>query len=105
MEDLWLQTSGLERQFYQGLALAAGAFLHLERKSLAGCRKLLPRAIELLEDYPPRYLGFSLREFVETLAIWQARVELMGALEQIEFSPEMLPPLEAPQNTSARRPV
>ena len=105
MEDLWLEASGPERPFYQGLALAAGAFAHLDRKNLAGCAKLLADAIEVLEDYPPRYAGFEVREFVDTLATWQARVTLMSALGEIEFPPELLPQIETPQSASVRRPA
>ena len=102
IEDLWIETHGPERRFYQALALSAGVFVHLTRGNLAGARKLVAQALAILEECPPRYMGFALREFVDVLITWQAKVELMSALNEWEFSPEMLPPVEIPTQPSSK---
>ena len=103
LEDLWLETHGPERKFYQGLIQAATAFLKLERENLSGAKKLFASALNCLEDYPPRYQGFRLREFMELIETWQARVELASVLQPIEFDPEELPILPYPARQTAPR--
>jgi predicted metal-dependent hydrolase len=96
LEDLWFETHGPERKFYQGLIQGATAFLKLEKKNLRGARRLFAGALNCLEDYPPRYLGFRLREFVELLEIWQAKAVLASDECPVQFNPEELPALPFP---------
>ncbi len=105
LEELWFENHGPERKFYQGLIQGATAFLKLEKENLTGAKKLFAGALNCLEDYPPRYLGFRLREFVDLLETWQARLELAAELGPIEFDPGQLPMLPYPASQSAPKPT
>lgn len=103
LEHVWHGASGQDRRFYQGLIQGAAAFVHLEKMSTEPAGRLLAAALEKLDGLPPRYMGFALREFVDLLEIWQAKVMLKEALGEFEFSPEMLPKLQAPASFPAPR--
>ena len=56
-EDLWRETAGPVRRFYQGLIQAAVAMHHLERGNLAGARSQLSKSLANLagsEKQPAR---------------------------------------------------
>jgi hypothetical protein len=98
---LWEESDGDEASFYEGLIRAAGAVACLERGDLGECRGLLAKALDHLDELPARFQGFNLREFVDLLATWQAKVELTAATGEIDFSPDRIPPLEIPRDVSA----
>ena len=100
LEQVWLESHGKEKKFYQGLIMSSAAFFHLEKGNTSGCLNLLVGALNYLEQYPPRYLAFPVREFADLLATWQARVELMRAVQEIEFSPSQLPLIQPPTNAT-----
>lgn len=103
LEDVWLDTTGPEKEFFQGLIMACAAFFHLERKNTTGCLSLLVNALNHLEQFPPRYQRFPVREFVDLLATWQARVELMRAVDEVEFEPAQLPLIQPPSGALSAR--
>lgn len=98
---LWEESEGIEREFCEGLIRGALGFVSLDRKDLEESGRQLGAALDLLEDLPPRLFGFPVREFVETLSVWQARARLMDAMEEIDFSREMLPVFEIPSRAPA----
>lgn len=65
--DLFLEASGEEKLFYQGLIQIAGAFVHLERAHYEGFLALLNEGITNLEGYLPTHKGIDLKTFVEEL--------------------------------------
>ena len=100
--ELRLAAGESDRLFLEGLILAAGAFERLTRRDLATSRKRFRAALECLDDYPPRYRRFPAYEFVEALADWQAKVEIMIVWNEYAFSAEMIPSLPRPQGDPAR---
>lgn len=64
LEDLWTETLGEEREFYQGLIQAAVALFHFETGNLGGARKMYVSARRYLEPYRPRYAGVDLEKFL-----------------------------------------
>jgi predicted metal-dependent hydrolase len=56
-EDLWRDSGGPLRLFYQGLVQAAVGLHHLSHGNLDGARSVLHRATEKLEQYPPVFCG------------------------------------------------
>jgi len=67
LEELWTETFGEERSFYQGLIQAAVAMFHLENNNLGGAARMFEAACAKLRAYPPRYRGIDLRRFLEDL--------------------------------------
>ena len=54
-EDLWRQTGGPLRLYYQGLIQTAVGLHHLERGNLTGARAQLGKALQKLEQYPEAF--------------------------------------------------
>jgi predicted metal-dependent hydrolase len=73
-EDLWRETRGPLRLFYQGLVHAAVGLHHLGRGNLNGARAQLLKSVSKLEQYPEwfcrihnRKLEGDLREAMDSL--------------------------------------
>jgi predicted metal-dependent hydrolase len=54
-EDLWRQTRGPLRLFYQGLIQAAVGMHHLGQGNLNGARAQLSKSLSKLEQYPAQF--------------------------------------------------
>jgi predicted metal-dependent hydrolase len=63
LEELWSETIGDEKKFYQGLIQAAVALFHFGNENLGGARKLYNSASTNLERYRPFYQGLDLEKF------------------------------------------
>jgi uncharacterized protein len=88
LEELWAETLGAEKKFYQGLIQAAVALFHFGNENLGGARKLYHAASEKLDPYRPRYQGLDVDKFLaemkycfqgllESTQTYPAGVELM----------------------------
>jgi predicted metal-dependent hydrolase len=67
LEELWNETLGTEREFYQGLIHAAVALFHFGEGNLGGARKMYRSAVRYLAPYQPRYYGVDLDQFLKQL--------------------------------------
>ncbi len=67
-ESEWrLMTEGNDRNFFHGLIMAAGAFLHYVRQECTGARELLERSIMALKDGDEDHPDIGVGEFVGRL--------------------------------------
>ncbi len=64
LEDLWGETLGDERGFYQGLIHAAVALFHFEGGNLGGARKMYESARQYLLPYGASHRGVHLDAFL-----------------------------------------
>jgi len=64
LEELWTDTLGAERSFYQGLIHAAVSLFHFEEGNLGGARKMYDSTRRYLEPYLPDYMGLDLERFL-----------------------------------------
>jgi predicted metal-dependent hydrolase len=64
-ESLWMDSTGPERRFYQGLIQAAVALFHFGNGNLRGAIKLYHSSHDYLKPYGPVYLG------LDTGAFWR----------------------------------
>ncbi|HUG93120.1 MAG TPA: DUF309 domain-containing protein [Planctomycetaceae bacterium] len=67
LEELWTDTLGPEREFYQGLIQSSVALFHFGEGNLGGARRLYQSARRYLEPYRPRYMGIDLDRFLSGL--------------------------------------
>jgi len=58
-EELWRETSGPERLFYQGLIQTAVGLYHLGNGNARGAKSQLGKALDKLERYLPTYHGID----------------------------------------------
>jgi len=73
LEELWTETRGEERKFYQGLIQAAVALFHFGNENIGGARKLYGSSCNYLESYlesnGERYMGIDLKKFLQDFEI------------------------------------
>jgi predicted metal-dependent hydrolase len=81
-EDLWRQTRGPLRLFYQGLVQAAVGLHHLSRGNRNGAVAQLQKSVSKLEQYPDRFcrigndrLAADLRKVLESLTVQAVQIE------------------------------
>jgi uncharacterized protein len=96
LEDLWMETSGKERPYYQGLIQTATAFYHLRNGNLGGARKLFTTGLAYLEPYPDAYLGFDLGGYRTMCEGWLQRAEQKAHGKAVAISAEDFPTLTPP---------
>ena len=66
-EDLWRETGGPLRLYYQGLVQTAVGLHHLHRGNLNGARAQLSKALNKLEEYPPAFCRIDNGKLVEDI--------------------------------------
>lgn len=64
LEELWTDTLGEERAFYQGLIHAAVSLFHFEEGNLGGARKMYDSTRRYLEPFLPCEMGIDLTGFL-----------------------------------------
>ena len=66
-EDLWRESSGPLRLYYQGLIHAAAGLHHLRKGNHGGARSQLVKSVTKLEQYPEIYCGINKGRLVSDL--------------------------------------
>lgn len=80
-EDLWHDTAGPDRRFYQGLIQAAVAVYHAGNGNARGARRLFHSGRRYMSAYPDRHRGLDVPAF------WAAMERALA-----EFLPDPAPP-------------
>jgi predicted metal-dependent hydrolase len=62
-EDLWHDTAGPDRRFFQGLIQAAVAVYHAGNGNARGARRLFHSGRRYMSAYPNRHLGMDIPAF------------------------------------------
>jgi uncharacterized protein len=66
-EELWMETTGRARVFYQGMIQAAIAYYHASNNNAKGAAHLMTRSIEKLEQCTPSLEGVDLDALLPAL--------------------------------------
>lgn len=61
LEEIWKED---RQDFYKGLIQIAASWVHLQRNNRAGVLKVLPRALDYLENSPPHHYGWDLGRLI-----------------------------------------
>ncbi len=84
LEELWKETKGEKKLFYQGLIQASVALHHLEKGNRPGAEYEFARAKEKLLPYPALYGGIALESFLqlmeETFSTYQNKGKVIPVL-------------------------
>ena len=91
LEAQWLQETGREKLFFQGLIQVAVAFYHLENANLRGAQMLLQDGMAKLFPYRPAFLGVELQKFLTQLAVCRAELMQVGANANPRFHKHQIP--------------
>lgn len=62
-EELWMETAGEEKKFYQGLIQAAVSLCHFCNGNLRGARKLYLSARDYMARYGTLFMGLNIPAF------------------------------------------
>jgi predicted metal-dependent hydrolase len=65
LEELWLETTGARKQFYQGLIQCAVALAHWQRKNSRGAVQVGNRALTTLKMYDPKEEGIDVARLIQ----------------------------------------
>ena len=66
-EELWRETTGPHRLFYQGLIQTAVGFYHLSNGNFKGACSQLEKALSKLGEYLPQYGGIETHSLLERI--------------------------------------
>ena len=64
LEEIWTETIGPERDFFQGLIHAAVSLFHFSEGNLGGARKMHDSTKRYLEPFEPEHRGINLSKFL-----------------------------------------
>ena len=91
-EELWADTQGPDRRFYQGLIQVAVCLHHFGNGNIRGAKKLYHGSRGYLQDYRPAHLGLDLEKLLRELEACCA--EILASQEEfprIEIVPDLIP--------------
>jgi predicted metal-dependent hydrolase len=78
LEDLWRETHGPLRTFYQGLIQLAVAFYHLSHDNRRGARNLFEKGLAKLEEFRPRCQDIDVETLWAETRRWLDDVKAVG---------------------------
>ncbi len=86
-EDLWHETAGEDRRFYQALIQAAVALCHFGNGNLRGATKLFRSARDYMQRYAPQHMGLDVTRFWDEMgrcfaAIIEQPEPVSGSLDE-----------------------
>lgn len=96
LEEVWTETIGPERDFYQGLIHVAVSLFHFEGGNLGGARKMYGSAQRYLAKYDDEYMGIKLGQLLaaHTHAFRELLGHHSGYPTGIELDPVDIPQIE-----------
>jgi hypothetical protein len=91
-EELWADTQGPARRFYQGLIQVAVCLHHFGNGNIRGAKKLYHGCRGYLEDYRPKYLDLDLDKLFSQLEICCREIlESKEEFPKIDIVPDLIP--------------
>jgi uncharacterized protein len=90
LEELWRDTSGPLRLFYQGLIQLAVGFYHLSNGNRRGALNLLEKGLAKLETYQPVCQDIDVDSLCHEARVWLDQVRQAGA-EELSLAIRPLP--------------
>ena len=93
-EELWADTEGESRRFYQGLIQVAVCLHHFGNGNIRGAKKLNVGCRGYLDSYRPHYLGLDVDKLLSQLdACCREIMESQEEFPRIEIVPDLIPEL------------
>jgi predicted metal-dependent hydrolase len=91
-EELWADTEGPPRRFYQGLIQVAVCLHHFGNGNIRGAKKLYVGCQKYLNDFRPRHLGLDVdRLIAELTTCCQPILDSTEEFPKIEIVPDLIP--------------
>jgi predicted metal-dependent hydrolase len=93
-EEIWRESAGAERHFYQALIQLDAAIIHTQRGHWGGVANLLARSLGHLEQCPDRLLGMDLARLREQLRAYRREILALKEGRKQEFNGALRPDLK-----------
>ncbi len=90
-EELWMETTGNHRLFYQGLIQTAVGFYHLSNENYKGAFSQFNKALAKLGQYLPAFHGVDTERLVESVRECLLDTELLKEGRLSEFDERKIP--------------
>lgn len=91
-EDLWAESHGDERRFYQGLIQAAVGLFHFSGGNLGGAIKLYRSSFDYMKNCGSPFLGLDLTDFWRQMAhCFEPLLNTSNPDRSVRPDPERLP--------------
>jgi predicted metal-dependent hydrolase len=90
-EELWMETIGVNRLFYQGLIQTAVAFYHLSNENYKGACSQFNKALAKLGQYLPTFHGVDTQRLTESVKECLVDAELLRDGQLPEFDERKIP--------------
>jgi predicted metal-dependent hydrolase len=92
-EEIWRESEGAERHFYQGLIQLDAAIIHTERGHWSGVANLLARSLGHLEQCPDHLRGMDVGRLREQLRAYREAVLSLKEGRSTTFDRALIPAL------------
>jgi uncharacterized protein len=92
-EEIWRESSGAARHFFQGLIQLDAALIHTQRGHWGGVANLLRRALGHLEACPDQFLGLDVGRLRQQLRAYQEEIDALKEGNKEAFDWRLCPPL------------
>ncbi len=90
-EELWMETTGSHRLFYQGLIQTAVGFYHLENQNYKGACSQFGKALAKIDKYLPAFHGLDTQHLASGLQECLKDAEQLKAGELAVFDDRKIP--------------
>jgi len=90
-EELWMETTGNNRLFYQGLIQTAVGFYHLSNENYKGACSQFGKALTKLQQYLPAHHGINTQQLVDCLRECLHDAEMLKAGQTNKFDEAKIP--------------
>jgi predicted metal-dependent hydrolase len=98
-EELWMETTGTQRLFYQGLIQTAVGFYHLGNRNFKGASSQFTKALAKLAGYVPRHNGIETATLVDQVRECLSDAERLRDGKATEFDNSKIPRIQWCDNT------
>jgi predicted metal-dependent hydrolase len=92
-EEIWRESEGPQRHFFQGLIQVDAAIIHSQRGHWGGVANLLARSLRHLEQCPDRMLGMDVARLREQLRVYRAEILALQEGRKEAFDGSLYPDL------------
>src|SRR5215216_4126863 len=93
-EEVWRESEGPVRHFYQGLIQLDAAIIHTQRGHWGGVANLLARSLGHLEQCPDRLLGMDVARLRDQLRAYRREILALKEGRKDAFDWSLCPQLE-----------
>jgi hypothetical protein len=97
-EELWMETTGTHRLFYQGLIQTAVGFYHLGNGNYKGACSQFGKALAKLEQYMPSFHSIETAKLAERVRVCLHDAEQLRDGAATQFDESKIPQIQLSNN-------